>query len=134
VPILTAGFGRPSAADGRIFKWAFNFPTSYWSMASIVMKYIGDQESGAQKGDQEHGVQKGDQESVQKLKGKKIGLVHINNAGGREPIPVLAELSRRDGFDLLTYTIDPPGLDQKAIWQRIKQGHPDWLVLWGAAH
>jgi branched-chain amino acid transport system substrate-binding protein len=131
VPILTAGFGRPSAADGRIFKWAFNFPTSYWSMASIVMKYIGDQESGAQKGDQEHGVQKGDQESARKLKGKKIGLVHINNAGGREPIPVLAALSRRDGFDLLTYTIDPPGLDQKAIWQRIKQGHPDWLILWG---
>jgi branched-chain amino acid transport system substrate-binding protein len=132
VPILTAGFGRASAADGRTFKWAFNFPTSYMSMASIVIKYIGDQESGPQQGGPDQSPQKSDQErGSQALKGKKIGLVHINNAAGKEPIPLLAELSRREGFEFLTYPIDLPGLDQKAIWQRIKQDNPDWLILWG---
>lgn len=132
VPIFTSGFGRTSVADGRTFKWAFNFPTSYWSMASILVKYIGDQERAPQKSDPEHSSQKDDQErDPPELKGKKIGLVHINNAGGREPIPVLTELSKREGFEFLTYTIDPPGLDQKAVWQRIKQDNPDWLILWG---
>jgi branched-chain amino acid transport system substrate-binding protein len=114
VPSLTAGYGRTSAANGRVFKWTFNFPATYWSTASIVIKYIDDQERGPQN-----------------LKGKKVGLVHINNAGGKEPIPVLAELSKRQNFELLTYPIDLPGLDQKALWQQIEHDHPDWLILWG---
>jgi branched-chain amino acid transport system substrate-binding protein len=132
VPVFTAGYGRTSAADGRTFAWAFNFPNSYWSMASIVMKYIDDQESGRQKGDQEHGQQGDDQErSPRDLKGRKIGLLHLDNAGGKEPIPVLKELSQRQGFQLLDYPIVLPGLDQKALWQRVRQDRPDWLILWG---
>jgi branched-chain amino acid transport system substrate-binding protein len=133
IPILTAGFGRTSAADGRTFKWAFNFPASFWSMASMIIKYIGDQEGGLQQGGPEDIPQQGDQErNRQKLTGKKIGLVYINNGAGKEPIPVLAELSRRESFELLTYPVDLPGLDQKATWQCIKQDNPDWLLLWGA--
>jgi branched-chain amino acid transport system substrate-binding protein len=132
VPILTAGYGRTSAADGRTFKWAFNFPTSYWSMASIVVKYISDQESGPQQGGPEHVPQQRDRErGWQTLTGKKIGLVYINTAAGKEPISVLAELSKREGFEFLTYPIDAPGLDQKAVWQRINRDNPDWLLLWG---
>jgi branched-chain amino acid transport system substrate-binding protein len=132
VPIIMAGYGRTSAADGRIFKWAFNFPTSYWSMASIVMKYIGDQESGPQQGGPEHGVRKSAQErGTQNMKGKKIGFLYMNTAAGKEPIPLLTELSRREDFELLTYPIDLPGVDQKAIWQHIKQTNPNWLILWG---
>jgi branched-chain amino acid transport system substrate-binding protein len=131
VPILTVGHGRTSSADGRTFKWAFNFPTSYWSMASIIMKYIGGQESGPLKGGPDYTLPEDDQErGLQYLKAKKIGFLYINNAGGKEPIPVLKELSRRAGFDLLDYPIDLPGLDQKAVWQRVKQDHPDWLILW----
>jgi branched-chain amino acid transport system substrate-binding protein len=132
VPVFTAGYGRTSVADGRIFKWAFNFPNSYWSMASIVMKYIDDQEGGPSNGDPEHSAPGAVQQSAPpNLKGRKIGLLHINNAGGKEPIPVLTELSRRQGFELVTYPIDLPGLDQNAIWQRVKQDKPDWLILWG---
>jgi branched-chain amino acid transport system substrate-binding protein len=132
VPILAAGYGRASAADGHFFKWAFNFPASYWSMASIVIKYIGDQESGSQQDDPEHVLQKGDQgRGPPNLAGKKIGLVYMTNAGGKEPIPVLAELSKRSGFQFLSYPVDLPGLDQKAVWQRIKEDNPDWLLLWG---
>jgi branched-chain amino acid transport system substrate-binding protein len=114
VPSLTAGYGRSSAADGRIFKWTFNFPATYWSTPSIAIKYIADQGRG-----------------TKSLSGKKIGLAHLNNAGGKEPIPVLTELAKREGFELLLYPIDLPGLDQKAVWQRIKEEQPDWLLLWG---
>jgi branched-chain amino acid transport system substrate-binding protein len=132
VPIITAGYGRASAADGRTFKWAFNFPTSYWSMASIVMKYIGDQESGPQQGGPERGARKSDEErGPLNLTGKKIGFLYMNSAAGKEPMPILSQLSRREGFEFLTYPIDLPGLDQKAVWQRIKQDNPGWLVLWG---
>jgi branched-chain amino acid transport system substrate-binding protein len=37
VPILSMGYGRTSAADGRVFKWTFNFPTTYWSQASALI-------------------------------------------------------------------------------------------------
>lgn len=132
VPIITAGYGRTSAADGRIFKWAFNFPTSYWSMASIVMKYIGDQESGPQHGGPEQVVRQSDEEGASHdLTGKKIGFLYMNTAAGKEPLPVFSELSRREHFDLLSYPVDLPGEDQKAIWHRIKQDNPHWLVLWG---
>jgi branched-chain amino acid transport system substrate-binding protein len=132
VPMIMAGYGRTSAADGRIFKWAFNFPTSYWSMASIIMKYIDDQERGPQQGGPEHGLRKSDQErGAQNMKGKKIGFFYMNTAAGKEPLPVLTELSRREGFELLPYPIDLPGVDQQAIWQRIRQDNPNWLILWG---
>jgi branched-chain amino acid transport system substrate-binding protein len=110
VPILTAGYGRPSSANGRVFKWSFNFPATYWSASSIIIKYISDQER-------------------QKLKGKKIGLLAINNAAGKELISVLTALAKREGFEFQAYPIDPPGLDQKAIWARIQQNRPDWLLL-----
>jgi branched-chain amino acid transport system substrate-binding protein len=114
VPSLTAGYGRSSAADGRIFKWTFNFPATYWSTPSIAIKYIADQER-----------------LPDSLKGRKIGFLFNNNAGGREPIPVLTELAKRYGYELILYPIELPGLDQKALWPRIKQDHPDWLILWG---
>jgi branched-chain amino acid transport system substrate-binding protein len=99
----------------------------------MIIKYIGDQESGLQRGGPEDIPQQVDQErDRQKLTGKKIGIHYINNGAGKEPLPVLAEISKKEGFELLTYPVDLPGLDQKATWQRIKQDNPDWLLLWGA--
>ena len=76
VPIHSMGYGRTAAADGRIFKWAFNFPTTYWSQASAFVKYVGEQEGG-----------------MEKLKGKKIALVYHNSPYGKEPIPTLTALA-----------------------------------------
>ncbi|MHA1165740.1 MAG: ABC transporter substrate-binding protein, partial [Alphaproteobacteria bacterium] len=59
IPIHSMGYGRTSAANGRIFKWIFNFPATYWSQASALVKYIGDRENG-----------------IDNLKGKKITLVY----------------------------------------------------------
>jgi branched-chain amino acid transport system substrate-binding protein len=97
-----------------VFPWAFNFPANYWSAASIIVKYIADQERGAAK-----------------LKGKKIGLLYLNNPYGREPIPVLTALAKKHAFEFLLYPVEFPRLDQGAVWEQIKSDQPDWLLLWG---
>jgi branched-chain amino acid transport system substrate-binding protein len=114
VPIISPGYGRTSSADGRVFPWVFNFPATYWSGASIIMKYIAGQE-----------------QRPGKLRGRRIALLYLNNAYGREPIPVLKEMAKRQGFEFISYPLEPPGVDQSAVWQLIKRDRPDWILLWG---
>jgi branched-chain amino acid transport system substrate-binding protein len=115
VPIVSMGYGRTSSADGRVFPWVFNFPATYWSGASIILKYIADQERGESN-----------------LKGKKIGLLYLDNPYGREPIPILTEMAKKKGFEFLLYPVEPPGKDQDRGWTQIEHDRPSWLLLWGA--
>ena len=114
IPILSMGYGQTAAADGRIFKWVFNAPTTYWSQASAFVKYVGQQEGG-----------------MDKLKGKKIALVYHNSAYGKEPIPTLEVLSKKFGYDLKLLAVDHPGQEQKATWLQIRRYKPDWVFMWG---
>lgn len=114
IPIHSMGYGRTATADGRVFAWAFNFPTTYWSQASAFVKYIGEQEGG-----------------MDKLKGKKIALVYHNSPYGKEPIPTLTVLSEQLGYDLKLLAVDHPGQEQKATWLQVRQYRPDWIFLWG---
>ena len=41
IPIMSLGYGRTSAANGKVFPWVFNFPATYWSQATVLIKYIG---------------------------------------------------------------------------------------------
>ena len=114
VPVLSMGYGRTSAADGRVFPWVFNFPTTYWSQASAFIRYVGEQEAG-----------------MENLKGKKIALVYHNSAYGKEPIPTLEKLAGIHGYELTTLAVDHPGQEQKATWLQIRRLRPDWIFLWG---
>ncbi len=114
VPIHSMGYGRTAAADGRVFKWTFNFPTTYWSQASAFIKYVGQQEGG-----------------MDKLKGKKIALVYHNSPYGKEPIPTLETLSKKFGYDLKLLAVDHPGQEQKATWLQIRRYRPHWIFMWG---
>ncbi|MGO9543229.1 MAG: ABC transporter substrate-binding protein [Rhodomicrobium sp.] len=114
IPLLSSAYGRTSVANGRVFPWVFNFPVNYWSAASVIVKYIGEKEGG-----------------MDKLKGKKIGLVYHNSAYGKEPIATLTALAQKHGFEFSTYPIDPPGNEQKATWLQIRRDKPDWVLLWG---
>ena len=114
VPILSMGYGQTAAADGRVFKWAFNFPTTYWSQASAFIRYVGEQEGG-----------------MENLKGKKLALVYHNSAYGKEPIATLEKLSEIHGYELTTLAVDHPGQEQKATWLQIRRLRPDWIFLWG---
>ena len=114
LPIHSMGYGRTAAADGRIFKWTFNFPTTYWSQASAFVKYVGQQEGG-----------------MEALKGKKIALVYHNSPYGKEPIPTLTILADKYGFDLKLLAVDHPGQEQKATWLQVRRYRPDWVFMWG---
>jgi branched-chain amino acid transport system substrate-binding protein len=114
IPIHSMGYGQTASADGRVFEWAFNFPTTYWSQVSSFVRYIGEQEGG-----------------MDKLKGKKIALVHHNSPYGKEPIPTLQILAKQHGFELTTLAVDHPGQEQKATWLQIRRNQPNWVLLWG---
>ena len=114
VPIFSMGYGRTAAADGTVFEWGFNFPTTYWSQASAFVQYVGDQEGG-----------------LDKLKGKKIALVYHNSAYGKEPIPTLEVLAKKHGYELQLLAVDHPGQEQKASWLQIRRSKPDYVFMWG---
>ncbi len=114
VVIHSIGYGRTAAADGRVFPWVFNFPTTYWSQASAFIKYVGSQEGG-----------------MGNLKGKKIALVYHNSAYGKEPIPTLEVLADKHGYELLLLPVDSPGQEQTATWLQVRRGKPDYVFLWG---
>ena len=115
IPVLSMGYGLTPAADGRVFPWVFNLPTTYWSQASVFVKYVADQEGG-----------------MDKLSGKKIGLIHLDHPYGKEPIPTLEKLSEMHGFDFVTYPVPPKTMqDQRTTWEKIEDEEPDWLFMWG---
>lgn len=112
IPVLSSGYGRTSAANGKIFEWIFNFPASYWDGASIAINYILDQEGG-------------------NIGGKKIALVYHNSAYGKEPIRTLEELAKKHGYTFSLYPVDHPGQEQKATWLQIRRDRPDYVLMWG---
>ena len=83
IPLHTMGYGRTSAADGTTFEWVFNYPGTYWDAASIIVKYLLDENGGS-------------------LEGKKIALLYHNSAYGKEPIRTLEELAKKHGFTFST--------------------------------
>ena len=48
---------------------------------------------------------------------------------GRETIPLLDTQAARYGFTVQHLAVQPPGLDQKATWLRVKVAQPDWVIL-----
>ena len=114
VPIFSMGYGRTSAANGKVFPWVFNFPATYWSQATALVQYIADQEGG-----------------FDALKGKKIYLVYHNSAYGKEPIRTLESMADKFGYEFRGLPVDHPGQEQKATWLQIRKEKPDWVLMWG---
>ena len=116
IVVFSMGYGMSAASDGRWFPWVFNFPTNYWSQASAVIRYIGQQEGG-----------------LDKLKGKKIVHVFHNSAYGKEANPTLETLARQLGFELTLLPVDHPGQEQKSTWLQVRRIRPDWIFMsgWG---
>ena len=112
IPLLTVGLGRTDAADGRVFPYVFNPPSSYWSQNTAKIRFIGQRAGG-----------------LDKLKGLKIAHVYIDNDYGRETIPILDQQAAQYGFAVQHLAVPPPGLDQKATWLRVKVAQPDWVIL-----
>jgi branched-chain amino acid transport system substrate-binding protein len=116
VPVFSMGYGMSASSDGRWFPWVFNFPTNYWSQASAVVRYIGQQEGG-----------------LEKLKGKKIVHIFHNSPYGKEANPTLEDLSKKYQFELTLLAVDHPGQEQKSTWLQVRRINPDWIFMsgWG---
>ncbi|MGQ0662295.1 MAG: ABC transporter substrate-binding protein [Pseudomonadota bacterium] len=116
IPIITLGYGRTDATDGRVWPYAFPLIQNYWSQSTAKIKFIGMKEGG-----------------MDKLKGKKIANVHHDSAYGKETIPVLNKQAEMYGFEVKHYSVAHPGIDQKATWLLVRQSRPDWVIVrgWG---
>ena len=116
VPVFSMGYGMTAAADGRWFPWVFSFPTTYWSQASAVIRYMAQQEGG-----------------MDKLRGKKIVHIFHNSPYGKEANPTLETLARQMGFELTLLAVDHPGQEQGATWLQVRRINPDWIFMsgWG---
>jgi branched-chain amino acid transport system substrate-binding protein len=118
LPILSMAYGLSASADGDQFPWVFNPPDTYWDGASAFVRHVANVEGG-----------------FDKLKGKTIGLVHLDAPYGKEPIPLLEALAKDYGFTLKLYPV--PGAqmqNQTSLWLDIRRDRPDWIYLqgWGA--
>ena len=112
IPMHTMGYGRTSAANGKVFSHVFNYPANYWNGASAVVNHLLEINGG-------------------NIKGKTLALVYHNSAYGKEPIRTLEELSKKHGFKLTLLPVDHPGQEQKSQWLTIRREKPDYVTMWG---
>lgn len=115
VSIETMGYGLSQSVDGSVFKWNFPLLGTYWTAADVMIQDIARRLGG-----------------FDKLKGKKIALVHHDSPYGKEPIPLLKARAKANGFELFIYPVAAPGVEQKSTWLSIRQKRPDFVLLWSA--
>jgi len=105
IPGTSPGFGSAAAADGIRYPYIFPIAATYWSQGTAAVDFVKKQLGGS-------------------LKGKKIAYLFYDNPAGREPIEVLEDLATREGFQLKTFAVPPPGVEMGAqvldIAQRFK--------------
>jgi branched-chain amino acid transport system substrate-binding protein len=117
IPGTSPGFGSAAAADGTKYPYIFPVAATYWSQAAAAVDLAKKQLGGA-------------------LKGKKIAYLFFDNPAGREPIQVLEDIAEKEGFQLKTFAVPPPGVEMGAqaldIAQRFRA---DFVIshLFGAA-
>jgi branched-chain amino acid transport system substrate-binding protein len=103
------GFGISASADGKRYPYLFPIAATYWSQGAAAIKFVKDQ--------------------LGDLHGKKIAYVFYDNPAGHEPLPILEDLQKTEGFELRTFAVPPPGVEMGAqvldITQRFK---PDFVI------
>jgi branched-chain amino acid transport system substrate-binding protein len=117
MPTTSPGFGISAAADGKRYPYLFPIAATYWSQGAASVKFVKDKLGGD-------------------LKGKKIAYIFYDNPAGHEPLPIIEELQKTEGFDLRTFAVPPPGIEVGAQVLDIAQRyHPDFVIahLFGRA-
>ena len=120
ITVISGGYGRADASDGRVFPWVFTTPTNYWSQNTAKIKFIAMQQGWDGK----------DVVTIGKyLKGLKIANLHIDIPYGQETKPILDAMSKKFGFQVRHFPVPWPGIDQKAQWMDIARRYKaDWVI------
>jgi branched-chain amino acid transport system substrate-binding protein len=95
IPGTSPGFGKAAAADGTRYPYIFPIAATYYSQGAAAVKFAKDQLGGS-------------------LKGRKLAFIFFDNPAGREPLPVLEDLAQKEGFQLKTFAVPPPGVEMGA--------------------
>jgi branched-chain amino acid transport system substrate-binding protein len=103
------GFGTAVAADGKRYPYIFPIAASYWSQAGAAIEFV--------------------KERLGTLKGKKIAYLFYDNPAGKEPLPILEDLSKSEGFELRTFAVPAPGVEMGAqVLDITSRYRPDFVV------
>jgi branched-chain amino acid transport system substrate-binding protein len=95
IPATSPGFGSAAAADGIRYPYIFPIAATYWSQGTAAVDFVKKQLGGS-------------------LKGKKIAFIFYDNPAGREPIEVLQDLAKIEGFEIKMFAVPPPGVEMGA--------------------
>jgi len=117
IPGTSPGFGSAAAADGTRYPYIFPIAATYWSQGTAAVDFVKKQLGG-------------------NLKGKKIAYIFYDNPAGREPIEVIEDLAAKEGFQLKTFAVPPPGVEMGAQVLDIAQRYrADFVIahLFGGA-
>ncbi len=111
IPVFSMGYGLSAAAAGEQFPWTFVYPASYWNQLSSILKYI-DSNGG--------------------IEGKKVGFIYLDVGYGKEPIPLLDQLSESMGFEVAKFPVGVKEMqNQGSQWLNVRKERPDWMIMWG---
>src|SRR5215468_7197327 len=117
IATTSPGFGIAAAADGARYPYLFPIAATYWSQGAAAVQFVKDKLGGS-------------------LKGKKIAYILYDNPAGHEPIPVIEDLQKIEGFELRTFAVPPPGVEMGPQILDITQRYrPDFVIdhLFGRA-
>ena len=111
-PALHGLLGARTPRMGGCFRMSSTAPVNYWSQNTAKIRFIGQRAGG-----------------MEQLKGLKIAHVYHDSDYGRETLAILDTQAAQYGFAVQHLAVQPPGLDQKATWLRVKVAQPDWVIL-----
>ena len=111
------GFGSAAAANGKKYPYIFPIAATYWSQGAAAVKFAKDRLGGD-------------------LKGKKIAYLYLDNPAGKEPIEIIEDLAKVEGFEMRTFAVPAPGLEMAAqVLDITGRFRPDFVIahLFGRA-
>ena len=110
IATTSPGFGIAAAADGSRYPYLFPIAATYWSQGAAAVEFVKNRLGG-------------------NLKAKKIAYIFYDNPAGKEPLPIVEELQKREGFELRTFAVPPPGVEVGAQVLDITQRYrPDFVI------
>jgi branched-chain amino acid transport system substrate-binding protein len=108
IPAFNTGTGAAEAVDGEAWPYIFPGTASYWSQAGAAMRYIKD---------------------IGAKKGTKIAYLYFDNPAGRQGLPMVEAIAKKEGYVVRSFSVQPPGLEMTPeVNEIVRDFKPDWVI------